>query len=170
MAEMRLRAEVLRRIRTANGGASDGATARVEWEGLARGYRRAGYAWAGGWCWSCWRIGCRTMTRGGVGRAGGCGASVAGMLAARGKRRMVVPAGLPAEWLPAGFEFVVDDGLPAVELDGVDGVVTGSTVAIAETGTVVLQNVRGAGKAGGYAGAGLSPVPGASGGCGGDGA
>ncbi len=35
------RTEVLRRIRAAKGGASDGATARVEWEGLARGYRRA---------------------------------------------------------------------------------------------------------------------------------
>jgi L-lactate dehydrogenase complex protein LldG len=72
--------------------------------------------------------------------------SVAGMLSERGKRRLVVPAGLAAEWLPVGFEFVVDDQLPAMELDRVDGVVTGSTVAIAETGTVVLQNVAGQGR------------------------
>src|ERR1700730_235423 len=59
---------------------------------------------------------------------------------------MVVPGGIAAEWLPTGFEFVVDEGLSATELDGVDGVMTGSTVAIAETGTVVLQNVVGQGR------------------------
>jgi L-lactate dehydrogenase complex protein LldG len=73
-------------------------------------------------------------------------ASAAGMLAERGVRRMVVPAGLAAEWLPGGFEFVVDEGLPAAELDRVDGVMTGATLAIAETGTVVLQNVAGQGR------------------------
>jgi len=59
---------------------------------------------------------------------------------------MVIPAGLAAEWLPAGFDFVVDEGLSAAELDGFEGVMTGSTVAIAETGTVVLQNVLGQGR------------------------
>jgi L-lactate dehydrogenase complex protein LldG len=68
------------------------------------------------------------------------------MLESRGVSRMVVPAGLPAEWLPSGFEFVVDTGLSAVELDGFEGVMTGSTVAIAVTGTVVLQNVAGQGR------------------------
>ena len=61
-------------------------------------------------------------------------------------RRMVVPAGLAAEWLPVGVEFVVDEGMAAAELDGVDGVMTASTLAIAETGTVVLQNVAGQGR------------------------
>jgi L-lactate dehydrogenase complex protein LldG len=64
----------------------------------------------------------------------------------RGVRRVVVPGGLEATWLPAGFEFVVDDGLTASELDGVDGVMTGATLAIAETGTVVLQNAAGQGR------------------------
>ena len=59
---------------------------------------------------------------------------------------MVVPAGLAAEWLPVGFEFVVDGGMTAAELNGFDGVMTGSSVAIAETGTVVLQNVAGQGR------------------------
>jgi L-lactate dehydrogenase complex protein LldG len=68
------------------------------------------------------------------------------MLAERKVRRMVVPAGLAAEWLPGGVEFVVDEGLPAAELDRVDGVMTGATLAIAETGTVVLQNVAGQGR------------------------
>ena len=72
--------------------------------------------------------------------------SVAGMLAERGVKRMVVPAGLAPEWLPGGVEFVVDEGLSAGELNGFDGVMTGATLAIAETGTVVLQNVAGQGR------------------------
>jgi len=72
--------------------------------------------------------------------------SVKGMLGERKGRRMVMPAGLKAEWLPVGVEFVVDDGLLAGELDAVDGVMTGATLAIAETGTVVLQNVAGQGR------------------------
>jgi L-lactate dehydrogenase complex protein LldG len=74
------------------------------------------------------------------------GAQVASMLEARGKRRIVIPTGLAAEWLPRGFEFVLDEGMSAAELNEVDGVMTGSTVAIAETGTVVLQNVAGQGR------------------------
>jgi L-lactate dehydrogenase complex protein LldG len=59
---------------------------------------------------------------------------------------MVVPAGLRPEWLPGGVEFVVDEGLATAELDGFDGVMTGATLAIAETGTVVLQSVAGQGR------------------------
>jgi L-lactate dehydrogenase complex protein LldG len=51
-------------------------------------------------------------------------------------RRMVVPSGLPDAWRPAAF--VEDTGLSPHDLDAVDGVVTGCTVAIAETGTIVL--------------------------------
>lgn len=51
--------------------------------------------------------------------------------------RLAVPAGLPAEWRPA--DAVVDDGLSLVELDAVEGVVTGCTLAIAETGTIILS-------------------------------
>jgi L-lactate dehydrogenase complex protein LldG len=61
----------------------------------------------------------------------------------------VVPDGISeviGESLPGGFEFVVDDGLSIPELDGFEGVMTGSTVAIAETGTIVLQNVPGQGR------------------------
>jgi L-lactate utilization protein LutC len=50
--------------------------------------------------------------------------------------RVVVPAGLGVE-VPGA---VVDDGLSAVELDGVDAVVTACRVAIAETGTIVLDH------------------------------
>jgi L-lactate utilization protein LutC len=62
--------------------------------------------------------------------------AVADALAAHGATRVVAPAGLPPEWRP--FELVEDDGLAPRELDALDGVVTGCTVAIAETGTLVL--------------------------------
>jgi L-lactate dehydrogenase complex protein LldG len=41
---------------------------------------------------------------------------------------------------------LVDDGLSAGELNGVDGVVTESTLGIAETGTIVLQTEPGQGR------------------------
>ena len=40
----------------------------------------------------------------------------------------------------------MDHGLTNADLDGFDGVVTASTVAIAETGTIVLQRVPGQGR------------------------
>ncbi|MFF7208986.1 lactate utilization protein C [Streptomyces sp. NPDC008238] len=67
---------------------------------------------------------------------------LAGLLAARGTRRVVVPPGLPEQWLSAVqcVEQVADSaGLTARELDAVDSVVTGCAVAIAETGTIVLD-------------------------------
>jgi L-lactate dehydrogenase complex protein LldG len=55
-----------------------------------------------------------------------------------GARRVVVPTGLPSAWRPAGVDLVDDEALTPRELDGLDGVVTGCTVAVAETGTIVL--------------------------------
>ena len=140
------RAEVLRRIRAAKGGASDGDAARREWDAVARRYRRSASLERGPVIELLedrlrdYDALVARVTRGSV------AAQVASMLEARGKRRMVIPARLAVEWLPAGFEFVVDEGMTAAELNGFDGVMTGSTVAIAETGTVVLQNVAGQGR------------------------
>ncbi len=50
--------------------------------------------------------------------------------------RIGVPRGLPETWRPANS--VEDDDLSSHELDVLDGVITGCTVAIAETGTLVL--------------------------------
>jgi len=50
---------------------------------------------------------------------------------------LVVPPGLPSEWLPPSA--VVDDDLPADRIAAADGVVTAAAVAIAETGTIVLD-------------------------------
>jgi L-lactate dehydrogenase complex protein LldG len=50
---------------------------------------------------------------------------------------IVVPPGLPAGWRPQGA--LEDDGRPGRELDELAGVVTGCAVAIAQTGTLVLD-------------------------------
>jgi len=55
-----------------------------------------------------------------------------------GATRIAVPPGAPHD-LP-GLELVVDDPpIPARALDRLDGVLTGSALAIADTGTVVLD-------------------------------
>ena len=63
--------------------------------------------------------------------------------AVAGAARIVVPPGLPREWLTAldDVEVVTDDGdLSADELDRMDGVVTAAALGIAETGTIVLDH------------------------------
>lgn len=73
---------------------------------------------------------------------------VAAALRERGARRVVVPAGLPDGWLAeAEVEALADDPpLSVDELDAADGVVTGCAVAIAETGTIVLDGGPGQGR------------------------
>ncbi|MET8472429.1 lactate utilization protein C [Streptomyces sp. NPDC006422] len=68
-------------------------------------------------------------------------ATVARLLSEHGSRSVAVPPGLPEAWL-AGTEVTrvpdSDTDTPA-ELDRVDSVVTACAVAIAETGTIVLD-------------------------------
>ncbi len=65
--------------------------------------------------------------------------AVSAACADMGLRRVVVPPGLPEAWRPRDVELIADEGLSAAELDAVDGTVTGCSVAIAETGTLVLD-------------------------------
>jgi L-lactate dehydrogenase complex protein LldG len=144
------REEVLRRIRAALGGAStDAEVVGGDWAGIDRGYRHSG-----------------TLGRAAVleeledrlrdydahveqSAQSEVTAKIAELLSARGVRRLVVPRGLAeaiGAALPQGFDFVQDDGLSAVELDHFDGVVTGCTVAISQTGTLILQTVPGQGR------------------------
>src|SRR5215469_14013541 len=140
------RTEVLRRIRAARGVSADAAAIEREWGAIERNYRRS-------------------ATRGREEvlelledrlrdydahvmrvRPSAVAETMAAMLRERDKQRVVVPAGMTREWLPDGVAFVVDEGASAVELDGFDGVVTEATVAIAETGSIVLQNALGQGR------------------------
>jgi L-lactate dehydrogenase complex protein LldG len=52
---------------------------------------------------------------------------------------VVVPPDLPPEWLPPGVAALPDHGLGADRIGAADGVITAATVAIAETGTIVLD-------------------------------
>ncbi|MFJ9537684.1 lactate utilization protein C [Streptomyces sp. NPDC101225] len=63
------------------------------------------------------------------------------LLAERGARTVVVPPGLDEAWLGATDAERIPDraGSTPYELDRVDSVVTGCAVAIAETGTIVLD-------------------------------
>ena len=78
-------------------------------------------------------------------RAGICQV-IAAMLTARGVNKMLVPPGFPEELLPDGFTYVNDAGLSPVLLNSCAGVITTCTLAIAETGTIVLQNAPGQGR------------------------
>lgn len=67
---------------------------------------------------------------------------VSRVVEALGERRTVVPPDLP--WDVHGAD--IDEQFPAALLDGYDAVVTAAAVAIAETGTVVLDHGPGQGR------------------------
>lgn len=79
-------------------------------------------------------------------RPEGVAAAVEAALRRVGATRVGVPAGLPQEWAAAGehgmtlVRDTVEEPLSVADLDALDAVVTGSTVGIAETGTIVLES------------------------------
>jgi L-lactate dehydrogenase complex protein LldG len=75
-------------------------------------------------------------------------ATLAAALADRGARRVVVPVGFPTQWLAGIGELAVADEPPlgTADLDRLDGVVTTCAVAVAETGTIVLDAGAGQGR------------------------
>jgi L-lactate dehydrogenase complex protein LldG len=130
-AAVNARDVVLGRVRGAIGGTASEAA-------RARGYRTVGTLDPA----ACVALFCERVGeyRADVRRvpADEVGTAVADVCAALAAGRLVVPRGLPAAWRPQGVELVADDALSAAELDGIEGVLTGCTVAIAETGTLVL--------------------------------
>jgi L-lactate dehydrogenase complex protein LldG len=70
--------------------------------------------------------------------AGDLRAAVGEAFEQRGALRICVPSAIPGHWRPEGLELIEDDELSNASLDHLDGVLTGCTLAIAETGTVVL--------------------------------
>jgi L-lactate dehydrogenase complex protein LldG len=125
------RADVLRRIRDALGPSPAAPD-------VPRGYRAAG-ASSGGDVVAlfCERVADYRATVRRVPAAELPGA-VAAACAERGARRLVTPVGGPAAI--EGLELVADDPpLSPQALDELDGVLTGCALAIAETGTIVLD-------------------------------
>jgi L-lactate dehydrogenase complex protein LldG len=80
------------------------------------------------------------------------GATITDAIAERGAHTVVVPAGLDPSWT-AGLSANVrtdepssGDQLSVSELDALDGVITSCAVAIAETGTLILDGSSGQGR------------------------
>lgn len=75
------------------------------------------------------------------------------LIAENGGRTVAVPPGLPARWLSGSeVEQLLDEGAPdgavltPYDLDAIDAVVTSCALAIAETGTIVLDGGPGQGR------------------------
>jgi L-lactate dehydrogenase complex protein LldG len=124
-AKRSARTEVLERIRKATGGAVAPGARAAEYAAIPREYRRDLYDYGT----SVYR--CTTAQ---------IADAVAQALKARRHTDIVVAQGVPASWLPDGFEFVEDDGLSYAVLDQSNGVLTGCEVAAAFTGTIVLRH------------------------------
>jgi L-lactate dehydrogenase complex protein LldF len=80
--------------------------------------------------------------------AGGLAAAIATLVDRQGSTAVVVPADQPATWTAALTAAVHRDhaDLATAALDGIDTVITGCAVGIAETGTVVLDGGPGQGR------------------------
>lgn len=68
------------------------------------------------------------------------------LLQQHGLTKIVIPAGIGDVALPEGIDFVEDRGLTHAELNAMQAVLTRCTVAIAETGSLVLQSGPGIGR------------------------
>ena len=149
------RKEVLRRVGVALGERApvDAESVRAEWEVLPRNYQRAA-----------------TLSHEEVlemledrlrdydahverVKPAEISGAVERLLRGRNTKRLLVPEGFAealseqfGQTTPRGFEFVTDAALPAEEIDRLDGVLTTAQVAIAATGTLVVQNVPGQGR------------------------
>jgi L-lactate dehydrogenase complex protein LldG len=136
------REAVLARVRTALGPAP-------EIPDVPRAYRQAG-ALGGGGDSATVKLFCERVAdyRATVKRV--TGAELTGALTAaceeRKARRIVVPAHAPP-WAVAGVELVRDDPpLSPRRIDELDGVLSGCALAIAETGTIVLDGAGASGR------------------------
>lgn len=73
-------------------------------------------------------------------------ATIAAQLALSGRRIFVAPAGLPAQWLAAGFDWKIDRDLAITEIEKAEGVVTTAFCGVADSGTIVLHHAEGEGR------------------------
>jgi L-lactate dehydrogenase complex protein LldG len=72
--------------------------------------------------------------------------AIARVLEEHAARRVVIASDLARSLRPTDVELVEDRGLPAAELDALDGAVTTCAVACADTGTVALDGGPGQGR------------------------
>ena len=72
--------------------------------------------------------------------------TIAAALRARDRKHLVVPSDIDRHWLPPAGDFKADEGLSYLDLNGCDGVLTACSLAIANTGTIVLRHAAGEGR------------------------
>lgn len=72
--------------------------------------------------------------------------AIADSLSSRGVKRLVVPADVPADWVPSGVVPLRDPGLTNDQLDAADGVLSACALGIAQTGTIALDAGPGQGR------------------------
>ena len=131
------RQEILDRIRKATGGPGNRAT---EYAAIPREYRREGGMAAEArlelFAARLYEYGASVYRC----TAAQIADAVAQALNARRRSAIVVSHGVPASWLPDGFEFVEDAALSYTALDQSNGVLTGCEAAVAFTGTIILRH------------------------------
>ena len=131
------RSLILGRLRDILG---DRPPADAEYRAISRTYRQAGSFPAGRLSelfverLEHYQVGVRRCAPGDVAIA------VRDVVTARGKSRLLVPDGVPRDWLLPEVEAVADRGLSWEALDRAEGVLTGCSVGVASTGTIVLQH------------------------------
>lgn len=65
---------------------------------------------------------------------------IAEQLRVSGRKAFLAPAELPREWMTAGYDWRVDEGLSNEEIARTDAVVTAAFCGVAESGTIVLHH------------------------------
>lgn len=138
---------ILERIRSAHAlkSAMDGNDSGISYDAVLRTYRRAGTLDRAEWVDTfAHRV---KEYDAGVYYAAteNIATAVKKILIARDRQNIVVPSGIPAAWLPEGITFTTGDRRTASDLDRFQGVLTGCTLAIALTGSIVLQSIAGQG-------------------------
>jgi L-lactate dehydrogenase complex protein LldG len=131
---MTAREEILARIRSAIAGADENAIPReyrtTTQDGLDSFLERLGHYDA------------RAIQT----TEGDLAATIATTLAERQARNIIAPDGVPAGWLTTVNQLIDTPPLDNDALDGADGVVTTCALAIAQTGTIVLDGGPGMGR------------------------
>ncbi len=133
------RAEILARIRSANGRDNSLESAKQEWERIPRQYRQQALLNPA----ACVELLAERLRDYGA-TVYACvpaelAVTIAGILQRRVKNKIATSPDIDPAWLArSGCEFFPDDTLSYAELDHCDGVLTGCKLAIAETGTLAL--------------------------------
>ena len=140
------KSEILARIRAANHGETSSPSAATAWDGITRTYKSAAALTTEARLHLLVdrlrdydaEVDCLTREQ--------VPAAISKALAVRNNPTMLVPQGFSAYLLPTAETITTDTNFSSAELDRFNGILTEATLAVAETGTIVLQNVPGQGR------------------------